>query len=1271
VPSDQPTRWVVPTIHTLWLVLCLAASTLAADGDWPTWRHDAGRTGASELELPSTLSLQWVRVLPPLEPAWKNPINRERMRYDRAYEPVVWEKMLFLASSRNDTVTVYDTETGAIRWTFYADGPVRLAPTAWRGKLYVVSDDGCLYCLDARTGREVWRHRGGPSERLVLGNERLISMWPARGGAVIVDGTVYYTVGIWPLMGIFIYGLDAETGAVVWENSGSGSLFIKQPHNSPSFAGVAPQGHLVAVGGRLLLPGGRSTPACFDRLTGDYLYYNLAAEGKRGGSSVAAAGGHYYNGGQMYELGSGRRILGMCEEPVLTPRTIFSRDHRGGIAALDLANLRSVEETRTYTDRSTGEEKTTTQVRWVLDTLWTLQERDVEVLIKAGSRLYAGKPGEILAIDLRTEGDAPAVAWRKSVTGTPVALAAAAGKLFATTLEGHVYCFGPSTGEPRSWAGVAAATVPVDARAEEAAAILQAAGVTEGYSLVLGDGDGRLAEELARQSDLQVIGLEPDPARAERARRRLDAAGVYGRPVAVVHADPARVPLPKYLASLIVCADRHAAGFASAGAVARAMFESLRPYGGTLCIPGTPDDASAVRNETERGAFPGADVSFRDGLVLLRREGPLPGAGSWTHQYGDAANTVVSKDDLVKLPLGILWFGGTSHEDVLPRHGHGPPEQIMGGRLFIEGIDCLAARDVYTGRELWKRDLPGLTPLGVYYDETYNPDPLDKSYNQVHIAGANARGTNFLVAPDRVYVIYGTNCLALDPASGQTLSRFTLPRAEGETGLPDWGYLGVWEDLLLAGAGFVRYSDVYTPEQASWRTNFDFTSSRRLVAMDRLSGEVRWTFTSQQGLRHAAIAVGSGKVFCIDAPPAPVAQALRDREEQPATPSRLLALDARTGDVLWSTTEDVFGTWLGYSEPHDVLIQAGRASSDMLAGEPNKQMTAYRGADGLLLWSKDSQQTYSGPPLLHDRSIIVQGLAFDLLTGGLLRRANPITGEEALWTYFRNYGCNYPIASTHLITFRSAAAGYFDLEHDAGTGNFGGFKSGCTSNLIAADGVLNAPDYTRTCTCSYQNQCSLALVHMPEVELWQETPIRSVTERVRRVGINLGAPGDRKDDSGTLWVEYPDSGGRSPEVAVEASGQIRWYCRHSSRVVGDGPHWVAASGGEGIESLALRLAGEDQTDGPDPALYRVRLHFAEPDDLAPGERIFDVAIQGTTVIEGLDVVAQAGAPRTVHVVELPSLSLADMLTIDLVPRDGSRPPILSGVEVLAEDVPGD
>ena len=86
-------------------------------------------------------------------------------------------------------------------------------------------------------------------------------------------------------MGVFLHALDARTGAVRWTNDGDGSLYIKQPHQVDAFAGVAPQGRLVVVGDRLLVPGGRSVPACYDRHTGKLLHFRLADNSKHGGGA--------------------------------------------------------------------------------------------------------------------------------------------------------------------------------------------------------------------------------------------------------------------------------------------------------------------------------------------------------------------------------------------------------------------------------------------------------------------------------------------------------------------------------------------------------------------------------------------------------------------------------------------------------------------------------------------------------------------------------------------------------------------------------------------------------------------------------------------------------------------------------------------------------------------------------------------------------------------------------------------------------------------------
>jgi hypothetical protein len=101
------------------------------------------------------------------------------------------------------------------------------------------------------------------------------------------------------------------------------------------------------------------------------------------------------------------------------------------------------------------------------------------------------------------------------------------------------------------------------------------------------------------------------------------------------------------------------------------------------------------------------------------------------------------------------------------------------GRLFIEGPNSLSARDVYTGRTLWKKALQEPDTFGVYYDATYKHDWRDFGGNQRHIPGANVRGTNFVATADRVYVIQEGRCHVLDAKTGQTQQAFSLPDRGG------------------------------------------------------------------------------------------------------------------------------------------------------------------------------------------------------------------------------------------------------------------------------------------------------------------------------------------------------------------------------------------------------------------------------------------------------------------------------------------------------------
>jgi outer membrane protein assembly factor BamB len=1535
------------------LTVATLMATPARGEDWPMWRHDAQRTGAARQQLAAKLYLQWTRDYPKQKTAW---LDQPQMIYDRNYEPVVLGQTLFVGSARHDTMTALDTRTGAQKWTFYTDGPIRFAPVAWDEKVYFVSDDGYLYCVAAETGKLVWKFRGGPDDRRLLGNSRLISAWPARGAPVIADGTIYFAASIWPFMGIFIHALDARTGRVIWTNDGDGSLYMKQPHNADSFAGVAPQGELTVIGDKLLVPGGRSVPACYDRKTGKMLYYRLADNSRLGGGpEVAALGRYVFNGGAIFELETGNHLGPFCKLLALGDDVVVGY-HNGKIRALDLAASK-LDATATVDRRG----QKSLKFKWAPAEVSFDGPKVVDTLVRAGFRTYLGTPGQISAIELPlVKGRPPITSWKASIDGNPVSLIAADDRLFAVTLEGRIYCFGPEPVEqPKNYKLTPVAYAPgspEDGWSKTAKSILDTTKAREGYCVAWGVGSGRLIAELARQSKLHIIVVEPDAEKVLAARRQLIDACLYGERV-VVHTG---LPLPPYLASLMVSEDLAKAGVEPNAAFVRQAFAALRPYGGVAWLPAAGQTCERLKALADDSEFPNLKVKPQGNAVLLVREGALPGAGNWTHEHADAANTRVSPDEIVKAPLGLLWFGGSSNQGVLPRHGHGPQPQVVDGRLFIEGVDMLRAVDIYTGRVLWESAFPGLGKL-------YNVLP--------HSPGANATGTNFISASEAIYVVHDKACVRLDPATGARLGEFRLPKPPGAKATPSWGYINVAGDFLIAGADplvvdpkieamplqlqlwdsdkrqklftleghgdsvwsatfspdgktlatgsadkTVRLWDVttgkpkatlqgyqkkvtcvafspdgktlatgcedatiliwdlakpqkpaatikghadsvlyvgYTPDgkalvtgsadasvkiwdpetlrveaafadladdvtavavapnckvlaigQADgtiklwdmetgelrarmerhrediyclafsadssllasgsrdktarlWDTaegkhlgllqghqspvtcvaftpdgktvasataqamiylwdvaehellgtmagqpgqartltfapngkalamgglevftktqNESLSASKQLVVMDRKTGKPLWTATAEFGFRHNGICIGGGRLYAIDRLAGGELLRMKRRGLMPKAPPRLVVFDLKSGKELWSCATDVFGTWLSYSEKHDVLVEAGRTARDTLMDEP-KGMRAYKASDGSVLWYN---KTYAGPAMLHGDTILRgEQAACELLTGRPKMRLDPITGQPIEWTWTREYGCNTPVASQCLLTFRSGAAGYYDLLNDGGTGNFGGFRSSCTNNLIVAGGLLNVPDYTRNCTCSYQNQCSLALVPMADVEIWTRFPVKGTKLAgqpgllvrlfasepdktplpIQHIGVMLGAPGCRRAADGRLWVNEYDF------LRVKFADSFGYYHMHPSRIPANGSSlsWLASSGCRGISQLELL------TKGGSTARYTVRLTFADPDNDQAGRRVFDVRIQDKTVLESFDIVKESGGRFKPLVKEFKGIDIKDRLELRFVPPESMEPtaatvPLLCAIEVVREE----
>jgi len=164
---------------------------------WPTYRKDAGRSGATATAAPAKP-----------EPAWDVSIG------GKLTPPVVAEGVLLVAAKDNHTVHALDAATGKPRWTFTAAARVDSPPTVDRGRVLFGSADGRVYCLRLSDGERIWTFRAAPRDRLIVVEGQLESAWPVSGSVLVLDDTVYFAAGRNSYLdgGLFIYKLNAITG---------------------------------------------------------------------------------------------------------------------------------------------------------------------------------------------------------------------------------------------------------------------------------------------------------------------------------------------------------------------------------------------------------------------------------------------------------------------------------------------------------------------------------------------------------------------------------------------------------------------------------------------------------------------------------------------------------------------------------------------------------------------------------------------------------------------------------------------------------------------------------------------------------------------------------------------------------------------------------------------------------------------------------------------------------------------------------------------------
>ncbi len=100
---------------------------------------------------------------------------------------------------------------------------------------------------------------------------------------------------------------------------------------------------------------------------------------------------------------------------------------------------------------------------------------------------------------------------------------------------------------------------------------------------------------------------------------------------------------------------------------------------------------------------------------------------------------------------------------------------------------------------------------------------------------------------------------------------------------------------------------------------------------------------------------------------------------------------------------------------------------------------------------------------------------------------------------------------------------------------------------------------------------------MPELDAWtisNSAVLEPKQGRVREIGINLGAPGDRRGPTGLMWLEYPSVSGDAPNLKVTWDGNARLFQDHPSAQPSSAIPWVTSSGIEGLTQLHVELVAQ-------------------------------------------------------------------------------------------------
>ncbi len=1255
--------------------------------------------------------------------------NKNDVSHDDCFHVISVGNNAYFANSGENRIYAVDTATGKIKWTYFTDGCPKIMPTYWKGKIIFGAEDGKVTCVDAETGKQVWQFNSALNDEKMLSFDRFSSLWPVKCGIMVDNDVLYFASGLFPEEGVYLYAVNPADGKLIWRRQlDKGGIQSPSPQgimlasddsvfttsrvtpdrwNKKDGAGInfetpfpeVPRAHEFRF-----YAGGTNTQL----LNGKTLVFGNAAilaydydknfKDKYGKEKKGEYKFGWFNARQMIFKGdmayvaTDYNVIGIEQKNIPDITKTEVEEFRETYNKMGIPGQMDNHENYDFFCQKFGKDSPFAKYfengpfRWgkanwdkwpdvakgIFDKMakkckWMTPLVATEFMVMAGNVLYLGAEDKVIAMDPATGKEL----WSFKTDSRVRGISIANKRVFVSTIDGKIRCF--SVADNRNPAKIAVQKNPQpfakNANMENLAKnIISGSGIKSGYCLLVG-GNGNLAAELAKISDLNIYIINPDEKVVSEIRSKLAESGLYGgRIIAEAHSLNA-LPYPPYVFNIVV--DETSIGGKASQVPANEILRVTRPFGGSAFFglkPANLDIAKFAEITEEKAVV--------KTLYKITR-GRIKGSKDWTHNYGTPALTYCNEDATVKGPFGIIWYGEPGERKRIERHSNPPMPLVVNGIFFTISYNTVMAYDAFNGIQLWEKYLMGVSRSML---------PLDTS--------------NMATDEKSVFVVVEKGeCLRLDAKTGNELKKYFVPAKAGSE-MKSWSWI-VRDGSLVLGSR----SEIDVP-----RRKPNGRTSDAIFAFDADSGQQKWIYEGK-GIDHNGIAVGDGKIFFLDdnltdeekktalAFP-PKDSSFPDREIKDAAKAekdlrKIVVLDENTGKKIWEkpfNADDmtVDNRIVGNNNvtvfcmyKDKTLVVAGTGAfghpyNEYYKGEYSRQaIYAFSSDDGKLLWG--GRRNYFRRPIIAGDTIYAEPFAWKLRTGESVMVENPLSGQMQKLDFFRGYvGCSHLLSSGPALFGARGGISFWNLDDRSGFVPFTNVDVSCGIGLTPADGILIAPEGRSGCTCPTPVFTSIVLYPREKQKNWGAgfngvTGGEAKSLPVKHAYINLGAPGYRQDASGKLWIPY-----LAPSNAVGTGLIGKWlpeysnnpdqfYCFNEDdmKITGTDRPWLYICGYNGVTPLNFRM----QEKGASQKKYTIRLHFAEPEEnVKAGERIFSLSILNNELLKDFDIVKEAGVPRKALVKEFKGVQAGDNLSILMKPADSSKIklPVLCAIEALAE-----